>query len=391
MRWIKRISVAFLVLLALGAGGFFVLGPGIAEKLQNRIVPHDPWPVSPKAAALHKSLAIADWHSDSLMWNRDLLQRGSYGHVDFPRLAEGNVALQVFTTVTKSPAGLNYELNSAEARDNITLVAIGQLWPIRTWTSRTERALYQSQKLHEFQARSPDTFRIIRTKNDLKSVMVTRAAGQPLIGAMMGAEGGHALDGDIANLGRLYDAGFRLMGLTHFFDNELGGSLHGHSEAGLTDFGRQVVTEMVKRHMIIDLAHTSPKMAAEVLDMVNIPVIVSHTGIFGHCQTKRNFPDELMQKIAATGGLLGMGYWADVTCDASPDGVAKSIMAAIAVVGVDHVSLGSDYDGAVETTYDTSELAALTDALLRQGLPDAAIAKVMGGNMIDFLTRALPD
>ena len=84
MRWIKRISVAFLVLLALGAGGFFVLGPGIAEKLQNRIVPHDPWPVSPKAAALHKSLAIADWHSDSLMWNRDLLQRGSYGHVDFP-------------------------------------------------------------------------------------------------------------------------------------------------------------------------------------------------------------------------------------------------------------------------------------------------------------------
>jgi len=391
MRWIKRISIAFLMLSALGAGGFFVLGPGITEKMQNRIVPHEPWPVSPNAAALHKSLAIADWHSDSLMWNRDLLQRGSYGHVDFPRLAEGNVALQVFTTVTKSPAGLNYELNSSEARDNITLVAIGQLWPIRTWTSRTERALYQSQKLHEFQARSPDTFRIIRTKNDLKSVMVTRAAGQPLIGAMMGAEGGHALDGDIANLERLYDAGFRLMGLTHFFDNELGGSLHGHSDAGLTDFGRQVVTEMVKKHMIIDLAHTSPKMAAEVLDMVDVPVIVSHTGIFGHCQTKRNFPDELMQKIATAGGLLGMGYWADVTCDASPDGVAKSIMAAIAVVGVDHVSLGSDYDGAVETTYDTSELAALTDALLRQGLPDAAIAKVMGGNMIDFLARALPD
>ncbi|HBN32190.1 MAG TPA: peptidase M19, partial [Rhodobacteraceae bacterium] len=66
-------------------------------------------------------------------------------------------------------------------------------------------------------------------------------------------------------------------------------------------------------------------------------------------------------------------------------------MAAIALVGVDHVSLGSDYDGAVETTYDTSELAALTDALQRQGLPDAAIAKVMGGNTIDFLARALPD
>ena len=391
MRWLKRISVTVLVLLALGAVGFFIFGPGIAEKMQNRVVSHDPWPVSTKAAALHKSLAIADWHADSLLWNRDLLKRGTYGHVDFLRLAEGNVAIQVFTTVTKRPAGLNYDLNSPQARDDITLIALGQLWPIRTWTSLTERALYQSQKLHEFQARSPDTFRIIRTKNDLKSVMVSRAAGQPLIAAMLGAEGGHALDGDIANLDRLYDAGFRLMGLTHFFDNELGGSLHGQSNTGLTDFGRQVVVEMVKKHMIIDLAHTSPKMAAEVLALVNVPVIVSHTGIFGHCQAKRNFPDDLMQKIASAGGLLGMGYWADVTCDATPDGVAKSIMAAIALVGVDHVSLGSDYDGAVETTYDTSELAALTDALQRQGLPDAAIAKVMGGNTIDFLARALPD
>ncbi len=391
MRWVKRIIGLIIVLAIAGLAGFLTFGPGIVEKGQNRVVAHAPWPVSEHAAALHKTLTIGDWHADPLMWNRDLLDRGSYGQVDFPRLAEGNVALQVFTTVTKSPSGLNYESNSADASDDITLLSMAQLWPMRTWDSRTERALYQAEKLAGFQARSPDTFRIIRTKRDLKSVLISREAGQKIIGAMLGAEGGHALDGNIDNLGRLYDAGFRLMGLTHFFDNALGGSLHGHSNAGLTDFGRQVVEDMVKRGMIIDLAHASVKMDEEVLDMVDVPVVLSHTGIFSHCQIKRNVPDALMQRIAAKGGLIGMGYWADVTCDATPDGVARSIKAAVDLVGVDHVSLGSDFDGAVETDFDTSELAALTDALIRQGLSDADIAKIMGGNMMAFLARALPD
>lgn len=386
-----RIGVLLVLVLVLaGMLGFFTLGSGIAERGLNHVVPHQPYPVSERARKLHAQLVIADWHADSLMWSRDLLKRGNRGQVDFPRLAEGNVAVQVFTTVTKSPSGLNYQENPTDARDNITLVALGQLWPVRTWTSLTERALFQSKKLHEFERRAPEVLKIIRTRADLQAVLAARAEGKPLIGAIMGAEGGHALDGDIANLARLYDAGFRLMGLTHFFDNALGGSLHGQSGAGLTDFGRQVVVEMEKRHMIVDLAHTSPRLAADVLAMGKTAPIVSHTGIYGHCPVKRNFPDDLMQAIAAKGGLIGIGYWGDVTCDPSPDGVAKTIVAAIDLVGVDHVSLGSDFDGSVETTFDTSELAALTDALIRQGLSDADIAKVMGGNMIAFLANALP-
>ena len=391
MTWVKRILAVLLVVAVAGLAGFLVFGPGIVEKGQNRVAPHAPWPVSELAAALHKTLTIGDLHADSLMWNRDLLKPGSYGQVDLPRLAAGNVAVQVFTTVTKSPSGLNYEQNSADASDDITLLSMAQLWPMRTWNSRTERALYQSKKLHDFQARAPEALQIIRTKADLKTVLDARAAGKPLLGGIMGAEGGHALDGDIKNLDRLFDAGFRLMGLTHFFDNELGGSLHGQSNAGLTEFGRQVVGEMVKRGIIIDLAHASTQMDREVLDMIDVPVVVSHTGIYSHCQIKRNIPDALMQEIAAKGGLIGMGFWADVTCDATPDGVAKSIKAAVDLVGVDHVALGSDYDGAIEAEFDVSELAALTDALLRQGLSGADIARIMGGNMMDFLARALPD
>lgn len=388
---LKNLFLLLLNLVLMGVLGFVIFGSRIVQSDMNNVIAHDPYPVSERAANLHRALTIGDWHADPLMWRRNLLKEHKYGQVDFPRLAKGNVALQMFTTVTKSPSGLNYEENSAEARDNITLVAMGQLWPPRTWDSLTERALFQSKKLHEFEAEAPETLKIIRTKSDLTEVLAKRAAGEPLIGALIGAEGGHALDGKIENLDRLYNAGFRMIGLTHFFDNALGGSLHGVSNQGLTDFGREVVREMAKRKIIIDLAHASPKMAEEVLAMVDVPTVVSHTGIRSHCETPRNFEDPLMQKIAAAGGLIAIGYWADVTCDASPAGVAGAIVAAINLVGEDYVSLGSDYDGSVETSFDVSELSALTNALIEKGLSDQTIAKVMGGNMIRFLSEQLPD
>lgn len=391
MAFLRKIVLGMIALAAIGLAGFFIFAPKIAEKGKNAVIAHDPYPVSTRAKDLHASLTIGDWHADSLLWNRDLLKRADYGQVDFPRLAEGNVALQMFTTVTKSPADFNYETNATDARDNITLLAFGQLWPVKTWQNLTERALYQSKRLHDFQAESPDTFRIIRTKSDLNSVLADRAAGKPVIGAMLGAEGGHALEADISNLAQLDAAGFRMIGLTHFFDNALGGSLHGQSGAGLTKFGRAVVVEMEARNIIVDLAHTSQQMARDVLAMATKPVIVSHTGIHGHCKVKRNFPDDLMKEIAAKGGLIAIGYWKDVTCDPTPDGVAATIKAAIRLLGAEHVALGSDYDGSVETAFDTSELAALTDALLRANVTETDIALVMGGNMVSFLKSALPD
>ena len=142
---------------------------------------------------------------------------------------------------------------------------------------------------------------------------------------------------------------------------------------------------------VIDLAHAAPQMVRDVLAMPGTRPIVSHTGIYSHCQTHRNLPDDLMQAIAAKGGVIGIGFWADVTCDASPDGVAAAIVAAVALVGEDHVSLGSDFDGAVTTGFDASQLASLTDALLRAGLTETVIAKVMGVNMMRFLAESLPE
>ncbi|WP_288930131.1 dipeptidase [uncultured Maritimibacter sp.] len=389
MRIVKWILGIALTVLVVGLLGFFIFAPGIAERDMNVVVEHDPYPVTAEGAAFHDTLLIGDWHADTLLWKRDPLERSDRGHVDIPRLIEGNVTLQVFTAVTKSPSGQNYEENSAETFDNITLLAVGQLWPPRTWNSLLERALYQAERLRDAANRSGGHLRLIRTEKDLDAVLALRDAGEDVVGGVLGIEGAHPLEGEIANLDRLEAAGYRLIGLHHFFDNELGGSLHGVGDAGLTDFGRQVVKEVAARGMILDLAHSSPQVARDVIEMTDMPLVVSHTGIRSHCDTKRNYPDDLMQAIAATGGVIGIGYWEDVTCDDSPLGVARTIQAAIDLVGEDHVALGSDYDGTVTTGFDTAELAALTQAMLDIGLTEAQIRKVAGGNMVRVLRDRL--
>ena len=392
IRILRRLVLTLLALALAAAVLVAVLGPAWIERRLNPVTDAgDKVAVSARAQALHDSLVIADWHSDALLWDRDLLKRADRGHTDVPRLAEGNVAVQVFTTVTKSPRGQNYDHNSAEAPDNITPLFIGQLRPIRSWFSLKERALVQAEALNRAAEAAPDDLMLIRSAQDLQTLLEARRKGARTLGAILGSEGGHPLQGDIANLRVLYGAGFRLIGLTHFFDNELGGSLHGEggSGSGLSDFGRQVVREMQQRRMIVDLAHASPQMVRDVLAMPGTRPILSHTGIHGHCPSPRNLSDDLVRAIAAKGGVIGIGYWADVNCGGTPADIAASVKAAIALVGEDHVSLGSDYDGSVDAPFDASRLAVLTQALIDAGLSDAQIAKVMGGNMIRYLAQNL--
>ena len=392
IRILRRLVLTLLALALAAAVLVAVLGPAWIERRLNPVTDAgDKVAVSARAQALHDSLVIADWHSDALLWDRDLLKRADRGHTDVPRLAEGNVAVQVFTTVTKSPRGQNYDHNSAEAPDNITPLFIGQLRPIPSWFSLKERALVQAEALNRAAEAAPDDLMLIRSAQDLQTLLEARRKGARTLGAILGSEGGHPLQGDIANLRVLYGAGFRLIGLTHFFDNELGGSLHGEggSGSGLSEFGRQVVREMQERRMIVDLAHASPQMVRDVLAMPGTRPILSHTGIHGHCPSPRNLSDDLVRAIAAKGGVIGIGYWADVNCGGTPADIAASVKAAIALVGEDHVSLGSDYDGSVDAPFDASRLAVLTQALIDAGLSDAQIAKVMGGNMIRYLAQNL--
>ena len=363
---------------------FGILVPA-TDANKNQVIPHEPYPVSDAAQILHESLYIADLHTDSLLWRRDSAKRNKRGHVDLPRLRDGGVDFQIFSAVTKSPRGMNFDENDADAPDDIALLARVQLWPITTWNSIYERAVFQAHRLQKIEADKTNKFVIARKASDLD-----QAAGT-VVGLLL-TEGAHPLEGKIENIKRLYDEGYRAMGLQHFFDNALGGSMHGTSKAGLTEFGRQAVLAMRAQGIIIDVAHSSEAVVREVLALTPDAVFISHGGTISHCPktASRNLPDDVLLQIAARGGIIGIGYFDGVICDISPRGIAAAIIHATDLLGPNAVALGSDFDGTVTTSLDTSELAAITHELLVQGMEPTQIAKVMGANARAFFTRELP-
>ncbi|KPF78387.1 peptidase M19 [alpha proteobacterium AAP81b] len=387
----RRILIGLAILIVAAAGAFFAFGPRLAASSMNRVVAgpqNGQWPVSAHATAVHKAATIVDLHGDTLLWKRDLTEAADYGHIDLPRLEAGNVALQVFSSVTKTPRNQNYERNNGDT-DNITLLAIGQLQPIRTWSSLVERSLWHAEKLARAEAKSGGRLRIVRSPADLDRLLADRAAGKRVTGALLSTEGGQNLEGKIGNVDRLYDAGFRIFGLVHFFDNELGGSMHGEAKAGLTPFGRQVVQLMERKGIVVDVAHASAATVADVLAMATRPVVVSHGGVKATCDTPRNLTDDQLRALARNGGMIGIGYWDAAVCAPTPDATAKAILHAARIAGIDHVGLGSDFDGSVTTGFDAAHIAAVTDALVRAGMSDADIAKVLGGNAVRLLRAGL--
>lgn len=384
-RWVIGVSA---VLILLGAGALMA-APAVMEGQLNTVEAHAPYEIGARAKALHATLNMADLHADSLLWGRDLLVRGTRGHVDVPRLVEGRFALQVFSTVTKTPRGQNYDKNSGDT-DAISDLTKLSLWPTRTWNSLLERALYQAERLHQTAKRDPTALTVVRTQSDLAALMARRAKGENVVGALLATEGAHPLEGKLANLQKLYDAGFRMIGLQHFFDNELGGSLHGEGKGGLSPFGVQVVKAIEAKGMIVDVAHSSGKVVDDVLAIATRPIVVSHTGVRGACKSARNLSDDHMRAIAAKGGLIGIGYWRGAVCDLTPKGVAKSLRYAADLVGVEHVALGSDYDGSTTVRFDASESAALVEAMVAAGFSDDEIRKITGENVLAFLAALLP-
>lgn len=378
-----------IFILLLGLVVLFWYLPTLVDQSLNQVATSPGDPVRPEAEALHQRLFIADFHADSLLWNRDLLERHAYGHVDLPRLQAGNVALQVFGVVTKTPWGRRWKGNAADS-DQITALAIAQAWPPRTWGSLLERALYQAAKLREWVSRSQGQLMLITHQEDLTQLRDRRQGGISPVGALLGLEGAHALEGELAHFDRLYEAGFRLIGLAHHFDNEAAGSAHGIDKGGLTAFGRALVQRIQEKHMIVDLAHVSPQAIDEVLEMATSPVIASHTGVRGTCDNSRNLSDDHLRGIAATGGVIGIALFPQAVCGTTVADTAQAIRYAVDRVGVDHVALGSDFDGAVTTPITASGWPRLTEALVDEGFTPEAIARIMGENVLRVLQQALP-
>lgn len=380
---------AIFGLVLAGVVLFFFAAAPLVDAHLNRTTAAPPYPASDAARALHDRLLVADLHNDVLLWNRDLLRRHGRGHSDLPRLVDGGVGLQIFSVVTKVPFGSDYEGTAADS-DQITYLAAAQRWPVRTWTSLFERACYQAEKLHYAAARSDGRLTVLRTRTDLNRFLARRPEGFDGVAGLLALEGLHALEGDPARIDTLARAGFRMMGLTHLHDNAIGGSSTGLEKRGLTDFGRQVVQRLDERHFIIDLAHASEALIDDVLATTRRPVLVSHTGVRATCDTPRNLSDRHVRAIAARDGLVGVGIWPTVVGDTEPAAIARAMVHVAGLVGVEHLALGTDFDGTVKPPFDATGFPQLTEALLNAGFYASEVRQIMGANAVDFLRRTLP-
>ena len=412
IRWrvLERIGILIAIMLAL----FLWFGPGIVEGSMNKVVPViklDGHPLIDKiispAWSLHQKLQIVDMHADTLMWQRDLLQYSKHGHIDLPRLMEGNVALQIFSSVTKTPKGQNYDANAGDT-DNITLLAMTQLQPVRTWNSLLQRSLWHATKLARAVAQSDGNLRAVRTQADLAVLLKDRSQWtedfpaenrririegshrSTPVGALLSIEGLQDLEGKRSNLDVLFKAGFRMAGFAHFYDNDVAGSMHGMKKGGLTPLGRQILADMEAKGMVVDIAHASHVAVADILKLAKRPVVSSHGGVQATCKVNRNLTDDEIKGVARTGGVVGIGYWEGAICSTQPAKFAEAVAHVRDLVGIDYVGLGSDFDGATTTGFDTSQLALITQALMDRGFTDADIAKVMGGNVLRVLGEVLP-
>ena len=386
----RRLAAGLALVLIAGAVMFFSVVPSRVEAGLNTTLTPPPYQASAKATGLHEQLFVADLHADTLLWNRALLDRHTLGHVDVPRLVEGNVALQAFTIVTKVPRDILPDHNDPTT-DAITLLAFAERWPVPAWTSLTARALHQASRLDEAARGSNGLLTVIRSARELTRFIELRATRPRTTAGFLGVEGAHALEGSLDNLDRLFASGVRMMSPTHLADNDMGGSGQGTTKAGLTDLGKALIRGLEARHMLVDLAHSSPKAFDDAIGMATRPVVVSHTGVAGTCANVRNLTDSQLKAIALNGGVVGIGYWETATCGRDAAAVARAIRHVVNVAGIAHVALGSDFDGAVAEPFDTTGLVQITDALLTVGFNETEIQAIMGGNVARLLLTTLPD
>jgi membrane dipeptidase len=331
-----------------------------------------------EARALHRSAYIADAHADTLLWNRALGVRSRSGHVDFPRLAEAGVRLQTFTVVTRGFPVVG----------GIRTFGLLRGWPRGVGRSPWSRALWQIERLTDACA-SGST--VLATT----PALLEQAERERKLACVLGVEGGHALEGQVARVAELARRGVAFLGLTHLGGNELGGSsfpLRGRG--GLTELGGRVVEELGKHGMAVDVAHASPGLLDALLAQTQARVFCSHSGVAALGPRWRNLDDGALHRIAERGGVVGILFGTPYLGSRRLEAVADHIQHALSVAGEDAVCYGSDFDGFVplpKGMRDVTDLWKVTASLLARGTPGRIVEKVIGLNLRRFLREVLAD
>ncbi len=391
MKKLITVFMLLIVLIILVIGASVVYMGRNSYELSNTVVMTPPYAIDPDVMP---DLLIADMHADTFNFETDFFTRSRVGQVDLPRIGDAEISLMTFAIATEVPFSIMRKPPGGNPRGGnlVTLGAFSELEPIANWFSQYERGLYAINYAHDLIAQKPERMKLVENRADLQQVLDSnREKPGSMLGIVLSVEGSHILEGDPDRLDTLYAKGVRMLSLTHAFDNEAGGSSEGVEKRGITPYGEALLQKMQQLGIIIDIAHASPALADDLLDRARSPVVYSHGGVRGMCDIDRNISDHTLERVKENGGLVGIGFWPLVLCDQSDVGAIVDTIRYVAdKIGVDHVALGSDFDGGVRTVFDVSGVPLLTQALLADGFSEMDVRKIMGENYINLLRGSLP-
>jgi membrane dipeptidase len=367
-------------------------------------------PISDKAKKLHFSSIVIDTHDDTtqrlLDPKFDLGVRHSDGSIDIPRMREGNLSALFFSIWIPSKI---------------------------TGPQAVKLALDQIDAVRETVRKHPNDLVLATTADEIRA-----ARQQNKIAALIGVEGGHMMGNDLSVLRSFAALGVRYMTLTHMGNTEWAdSSTDKPAHNGLTDFGKDVVREMNRLGVVVDVSHVSDKTFYDVLATSRAPVFASHSSCRALCDAPRNMTDDMLRDLAKHGGVIQINYHvgflsqefrdvekahpelqkeieAEIKKRCGNDESCSSVVGdqivreyvqagklprvdwtkiiehidhAVKVAGIDHVGLGSDFDGAMMPfgMEDASHLPQITEALLQKGYSDSDIRKILGENTLRLL------
>lgn len=364
----KIFSVGILILVAL---------PVVGQERPRAVVE-----LTEAARNIHMSGLLFDGHND-LPWQMREVGSSSFDvvdirkhqpelHTDIHRLRKGGVKAQFWSVYV--PA------DTAESGNALL------------------QTLQQIELVQNMHKRYPDVFEMAATAADVQRIV---ESGK--IAGMMGVEGGYSIEGSLGNISRLYDLGCRYMTLTHSKSLNWADSATDDPRCGgLSEFGQEVVREMNRVGMLIDLSHVSADCMRQTLKVTKAPVLFSHSSARAVNKHPRNVPDDVLEMLPVNGGVVMVNFYSkyvipsalldkDDTARGSIHDVVDHIEHVIEVAGVDHVGLGSDFDGVPRLPVQLDDVSAyplITQELLNRGHSEQEIHKLLGGNMLRVLRAA---
>ncbi len=400
----KLIAVVFLLIILL-IGIRSVVGvlvqdsPGPISEAEKRI--------RARADRIHSEAIFVDGHNDILLWvNKagfDLGMNGGEPDDRSPMI----YSAPPFKWFSDMPRGEEAKTNSDLARFekggvDAQFFAVYESCKVPPKVAK-ESALGRIGSLRDHERRYSDRMEIATTVEDIR-----RISSQGKLAALMGMEGGHMIDNDLGNLAMFHDLGVRYMTLTHACSLKWADSATDKPVAnGLSDFGESIVKEMNRLGMIVDLSHVSDKTFWDAIRVSKAPVIATHSNARALCDSPRNLTDDMIRAIKEKNGLVGVTFLQGYV-DPERISIAKNVLKwywfwnprqpgtpisklidhidhIVEIAGIDHVGIGSDFDGApffLDGLENVDQMSNLTYALVERGYPEADIKKILGGNFL---------